>query len=84
MRPKTAQIITTEMLLDILLVSRLLDHFVFQALYYFSFFLFLRLSNLLPYTMASFDLTRQLCRGDLIFSPETIVVVTIWSKTLQH
>ena len=34
--------------------------------------------------MASFDVTRQLCRGDLIVSPDTITVVIKWSKTLQN
>ena len=34
--------------------------------------------------MASFDITRQLCRGDLIFSPDNITVLIKWSKTLQN
>ena len=34
--------------------------------------------------MASFDPTRQLCRCDLIFSPDTITVIIKWSKTLQN
>ena len=34
--------------------------------------------------MGSFDITRQLCRGDLIFSPDTITVLIKWSKTLQN
>ena len=34
--------------------------------------------------MATFDITRQLCRGDLSFSPDTITVLIKWSKTLQN
>ena len=34
--------------------------------------------------MASFEVTRQLRRGDLIFSADTILVVIKWSKTLQN
>ena len=60
-------------------------HVVFKALYSFCvFFSFLGISNILPHTMASFDITRQLCRGDLIFSPDTITVLMKWSKTLQN
>ena len=68
-----------------LLVSDSLQYpFVFKALYSFCFFSFLRISNILPHTMATFDITRQLCRGDLIFSPDTITVLIKWSKTLQN
>ena len=56
----------------------------FQALYAFCFFSFLRLSNLLPHSKLSFDPTRQLCRGDLIFSHDTITVIIKWSKTIQN
>ena len=49
------------------------DHFpnqiVFKALYTISFFSFLRLSNLLPHSIKTFDVSTQLCRGD-IFSPK--------------
>ena len=34
--------------------------------------------------MATFDITRQLCRSDLIFSQDTITVLIKWSKTLQN
>ena len=83
--PKSAYIITTELLADILLVSASLEFpITFQALYAFSFFSFLKLSNLLPHSRASFDPTRQLCRGDLIFSSDTITVIIKWSKIIQN
>ena len=73
--PKTA---------DILLVSASLEFpITFQALYAFCFFSFLRLSNLLPHSRSSFDPTRQLCRGDLIFSSDTSTVIIKWSETIQ-
>ena len=83
--PKTSFIITTDTLADILLVSASLEFpSTFQALYAFCFFSFLRLSKLLPHSKLSFDPTRQLCRGDLIFSHDTITVMIKWSKTIQN
>ena len=83
--PKTSYINTTEILSNILSVSGSLEFpIIFQALYTFCFFSFLRLSNLLPYSRTSFDPTRQLCRGDLIFSSDTITVIIKWSKTIQN
>ena len=83
--PKVSYIITTDILTDILLVSASLGFpITFQALYLFCFFSFLRLSNLLPHSQLSFDPTRQLCRGDLIFSADTIIVIIKWSKTIQN
>ena len=56
---------------------------VFKALYLFTYFSFLRLSNMLPHSVATFDASRHLCIGDLIFLEQVIVVVLKWSKTLQ-
>ena len=56
---------------------------IFNALYLFSFFSVLRLSNILPHPMKLFDGTRQLCRGDIVFSTSHSVVIVKWSKTLQ-
>ena len=83
--PRVTQIITTDMLSRMPIVSETLQYpIVFKALYSFCFFSFLRISNILPHTMASFDITRQLCRCDLIFSPDNITVLIQWSKTLQN
>ena len=49
----------------------------------FVFLFFLRLSNILPHTVKGFDIFRQLCRGDLIFSQDSVVIIIKWSKTLQ-
>ena len=56
---------------------------VFKALYSFAFFSFLRMSNLLPHAVAAFDVTRQLCRGDIFFSNTGATILLKWSKTLQ-
>ena len=50
---------------------------VFPALYSFLFFSFLRLSNVLPHSIHTFDPSGQLCRGDVIFS---IVGATVLLK----
>ena len=55
---------------------------VYQALYLLCFFSFLRLSNILPHSVNTFDITRQLCRGDLSFSPHNVILIK-WSKTMQ-
>ena len=67
--PKVTQIICHEKLSRIIPFIDIFQFpMVFKALYLF-FFSFLRLANILPHTMASFDPTRQLCSGSLPFSP---------------
>ena len=84
-QPKTTLIIDTDLLLCILSVADTLQFpIIYQALYLLSFFSFLRLSNILPHTSKTFDPTRQLCRGDLIFSQDSIVIIIKWSKTIQN
>ena len=56
---------------------------VYQTLLLVAYFSFLRLSNLLPHTVANFNPTRQLARGDLLFSSEGVTLLIKWSKTLQ-
>ena len=83
--PKGTFVIDTDLLLCILSVSDTLEFpIIYRALYLLSFFSFLRLSNILPHTIKGFDPTRQLCRGDLIFSQDSIVIIIKWSKTIQN
>ena len=78
-------IITIDMLFQILNFTNTLQFaIIFKALYVFCFFSFLRLSDILPHSMASFDPTRQLCKGYPIFSSDTITVIIKLSKTLQN
>ena len=74
-----------DLLLDILSAAGTLHlPIIYRPLYLLSFFSFLRLSNILPHTSKTFDPTRQLCRGDLIFSKDSIVIIIKWSKTIQN
>ena len=56
---------------------------VFKPLYLTCFFSFLRLSNILPHSIRTFDHTRQLARGDFIPSKAGAVLLLKWSKTIQ-
>ena len=42
------------------------------------------MSNLPPHSAVAFDITRQLCRGDVFFSNLGATVLLKWSKTLQN
>ena len=75
--------------LDITLLERILiacDHFkhpvVFKALYSLTFFSFLKLSNLLPHSLSSYDHTRQMSPGDVFFIEQGAVLLLKWSKTM--
>ena len=77
--------------LDVPLLERIIQQcdnlefpVVFKPLYLVVFFSFLRLSNVLPHSVASFDHTRQLARGDVIFGELGEVLLLKWSKTMQN
>ena len=66
-RPLKPTIVLT---LDVELLERIVNislqlqfPLVFQSLYLFCFFSFLRLSNILPHSASAFDNSRHLCRG---------------------
>ena len=76
--------------LDVDILQKNLTHYqllphtvVFKALYVTCFFSFLRLSNILPHSIRTFDHTRQLAHGDFIPSHSGAVLVLKWSKTIQ-
>ena len=52
-------------------------------MYLLAYFSFLRLSSILPHTLATFDTTRHLCVGDIIFANQGAVTVVKWRKTIQ-
>ena len=56
---------------------------VFKAVFLLAFFGFLRLSNIAPHSLTSFDSSRHLCAGDLIFTRKFLKVILKWSKTIQ-
>ena len=83
-QPSSKTIIDEDMLDSICKVcSHLPFSEVFKALYLLAYFSFLRLSSILPHSLATFDRTWQLCIGDIIFSNQAAVIVVKWTKTLQ-
>ena len=84
LQPQNSHIITTDLLHSILLVTQTLQFPVqFTALYTLAFFTFLRISNILPHSIATFDASRQLARGDVIFTDQGSNILVKWSKTIQ-
>ena len=82
--PKTVSILDVDILKQIVQIASKLPYSeTFVPLYLFAFFSFLRLSNMIPHSVASFDLTRNLARGDIIFADDSAIIVVKWSKTLQ-
>ena len=85
LQPSLPFVIDELLLHDIVLAcSSLHSPIVFKALYLLAFYSFLRLSNILPHSVATFDSTRHLYVGDIIFSDSSAVVVVKWSKTMQY
>ena len=56
---------------------------IFKALYLFSFYSFLRLSNLVPHTVAQFSPLKHLARGDVILRLDKLLLILKWSKPIQ-
>ena len=82
--PRMSKLVSIDMLQQIVQVcSKLQFLVVYKALYLFCFFSFMRLSNVLPYSSAHFDVTRHLTRGDVIFGQQVCTVIVKWSKTMQ-
>ena len=56
---------------------------VFKSIYLLAFFGFLRISNMAPSSKTSFDISKQLCRGDIICHDTAAVLLIKWSMTVQ-
>ena len=68
LKPVFNTVIDENILLSMILACDRFSHpMIFKALYLFTYFSFLRLSNILPHTVATFDSSRHLCTGDLFF-----------------
>ena len=75
---KTQITITIQMLHQILQACNTLEApLLFKSLYLFTFFSFLRLSNMFPHAVKQFDATRHLAREDLIFSSSFCIIIII-------
>ena len=77
-------------IIDIEMLAKLLNQCdrmyigsIFKAAFLTSFFSFLRISNLVPHSMSTFDPMKQLARADVIFAPPGAHLIAKWSKTLQ-
>ena len=56
---------------------------VYKACFLTSFFSFLRISNLVPHSLSTFNPLEQLARADIFFAPPGAHILIKWSKTLQ-
>ena len=56
---------------------------IYKAFYLVAFFLFLRLSDLVPHSVKTFSPLQQLVQGDLIFVSPGLHIIIKWSKTMQ-
>ena len=56
---------------------------VFKAAYLLSFFSFLRISNLVPHSISTFDPIKHLSRANVFFAPPGAHILITWSKTIQ-
>ena len=82
--PRPKPIIDIPLLEKIVLIcDTMYQGFIFKAAYLTAFFSFLRISNLVPYSIATFSNMKQLARADVIFSPPGALLVIKWSKTMQ-
>ena len=57
---------------------------VFRAVFLTGFFGFLRLSNLAPHSLNTFDHSRHLTGQDLFFTKKLVKILVKWTKTLQN
>ena len=82
--PKFKGIFDIPSLIHIISLCDLFPHPpVFKTLYLFAFFGFFRISNLLAPSRLTFDIRKQLCRGDVLVNGKSLIVLVKWSKTLQ-
>ena len=85
LQPKIHKHIDIQLLTDIIHITDTLQHpNVFKTLYILAYFSFLRLSNILPHTVTSFDNTRHLAKVDIIIAEDQVLIIIKWSKTIQN
>ena len=56
---------------------------IYKDCFLTSFFTFLRISNLVPHSLSSFNPLEQLARADIFFGPPGAHILVKWTKTLQ-
>ena len=81
---KIKSVITLQNLRDISMLLDRFDHAIqYRAAFLVSFYAFLRISNIVPPTQKSFDITRQLCYEDITFTQHGVTLYLKWAKNLQ-
>lgn len=82
--PCPANVITPDMLRSILYVtSHIHEAPSIRFLFICMFMSLLRQSNFMPATVASFDPSRHLTRGDVYLSPDGLHITVKWEKNMQ-
>ena len=78
-------VMSLQNLVDIVhLCDNILFGSVFKAVFLIAFFGFLRISNIAPHSIASFDPTRHLTPSDVKISKNFMTLAIKWSKTNQN
>lgn len=76
--PVRAPPVTPDILLSLVQSSCLADSssedITFSCAFLFAFFLFARISNIVPFSHRSFDHRKHLCRGDIVSAPHGLIV----------
>lgn len=83
--PNRAPPIIPEILQQLAAVCDLTDRMevTFLCSFLFTFFLFARVSNIVPTSSAKFDVNMHLCRGDIFETSSGLLVLFKWTKTIQ-
>ena len=77
---KVSPMLNTDLLLQTVQACEALDHnIVYRGLYLFTYFSFLRMSDILPHSTSTYDYTRHMSRGDIIFSQIGATIIVKWS-----
>ena len=81
---KSHSVLDEQMLHQVILACQQLQNpLVFSAIYLLAFFSFLRLSNVVPHSTSTFDVSRHLASVDIIFGQDLAIILVKWSKTNQ-
>ena len=76
---------TTEQIGTLFRINKAMgDHYPYATAFAMGLFAFLRISNLVPASVAAFDPKKLLVRGDVKFTPQWATLIIKWAMNLQH
>ena len=82
--PTPRGVFAIQMLYQISLACDLLpDPILYRGTFLTAYFAFLRMSNIAPHRIATFDPNKHLLRKDVVFGPPGAHIIIKWTKTLQ-